>query len=83
MINRDRVVVLKADGPELGEIRATFTDDLIVIRNISPQIAPGDTVVRKVEGGPDELYVVIEAVYFAGTGAHYQLRVARKPTASV
>jgi hypothetical protein len=83
MINKDRVIVVKANGTTLGEIRATFTSDLIVIRNVSPQIEPGDSIIRKVEGGPDEEYTVVEAVYFAGTGAHYQLKVARKPAAAV
>jgi hypothetical protein len=81
MINSDRVIVMKADGSVLGEIRATFTSDLIVIRNVSPQIEPGDTVIRKVDGEADEVYTVLDAVYFAGTGAHYQLRVERKAAA--
>jgi hypothetical protein len=83
MINKDRVVIMKANGAALGEIRATFTSDLVVIRNVSPQIEPGDSLIRKVEDGPDEVYTVLEAVYFAGTGAHYQLKVEKKPAATV
>lgn len=78
MINNDRIVVRKADGTQLGETWATFTDDLIVVRNVSPLIEEGDTIVRKVEGGADESYVVVEAVYYAGTGAHYQLKVEQR-----
>lgn len=77
MINRDRILVYKADGTLLGETMATVTEDLIVIRNVSPHIADGDTIIRKLEGEPDELYRIIEAVYYAGTGAHYQLKVKR------
>jgi hypothetical protein len=78
MINNDRVVVFKADGTTLGETRATITNDLIVIRNVSPQINEGDLIVRKVDGKADESYVVLSAVYYAGTGAHYQLRVEKQ-----
>jgi hypothetical protein len=78
MINRDRVVVFKADGTELGETWATVTPNLIVISNVSPQINEGDTIVRKSEEGPDESYRVVEAAYYAGTGAHYQLKVEKQ-----
>jgi hypothetical protein len=83
MINSDRVVVVKADGRELGEVRATFTSDLVVIRNVTPQVESGDTLIRKVDGAPDQVYTVLEAIYFAGTGAHYQLKVEPKPAAAV
>ena len=78
MINNDRIVVVKADGTRLGETRATFTQDLIVIRNVAPQIEQGDTILRKLDDGTDEPYLVLEAIYFAGTGAHYQLKVEGK-----
>ena len=78
MINNDRVVVFKADGTELGETHATITNNLIVIRNVAPQINEGDVVVKKVDGKPDESYVVVSAVYYAGTGAHYQLKVEKQ-----
>ena len=77
MINGDRVVVLKPDGTVLGETWATITSDLIVIRNVAPQIEEGDTIVRKVDGAPAESYRVVEAVYYAGTGAHFQLKVEK------
>ena len=77
MINRDRIVVVKADGTTLGETSATITDNLIVIRNVAPQITEGDTVIHQMDGQGDVHYRVIEAVYYAGTGAHYQLRVER------
>lgn len=80
MINSDRIVVVKSDGTKLGETWATVTPNLIVIRNVSPRIDPGDTIVRKVDGGPDESYLVLEAVYYAGTGAHYQLKVEQQPS---
>ena len=79
MINNDRVVVFKADGTQLGETLATVTPNLIVIRNVSPQIDEGDKIVRKIDGKPDESFVVVEAVYYAGTGAHYQLKVRKQP----
>ena len=79
MINNDRIVVVKADGTVLGETMATVTPDLIVIRNVAPRIDPGDTIVRKLDDGTDESYLVLEAVYYAGTGAHYQLKVELKP----
>jgi len=77
MIDQDTVVVLKADGTELGRTSATVTPDLIVIRNVAPQIHEGDTVIHRTDGVDDIYYRVIEAVYYAGTGAHYQLRVER------
>lgn len=77
MIDKDRIVVVKADGTVLGETHATVTQDLIVIRNVAPQIGEGDTIVHKLDGTGDVKYRVLEAVYFAGTGAHYQLRVER------
>lgn len=76
MINSDRVVVVKANGTELGETQATVTDGLVVIHNVAPQIDEGDTIIHRMESG-DVHYRVIEAVYYAGTGAHYQLRVER------
>lgn len=78
MINSDRIVVVKADGTLLGETVATVTPDLIVIRNVSPRIEEGDTIIRKMDDGTDEEYRVIAAVYYAGTGAHYQLKVEQK-----
>ena len=77
MIDQDTVVVLKADGTELGRTSATVTPDLIVIRNVAPQIREGDTVIHRTDGRDDVYYRVLEAVYYAGTGAHYQLRVER------
>lgn len=77
MINQDTVIVMKADGTELGRTPATVTRDLIVIRNVAPQIQEGDTVIHRMDGRDDVYYRVIEAVYYAGTGAHYQLRVER------
>lgn len=76
MIDQDRIVVVKADGIELGETHATVTPDLIVIRNVAPRIVEGDSIIHKGDGG-DVHYRVIEAVYYAGTGAHYQLKVER------
>jgi hypothetical protein len=76
MINSDRVVVVKADGTRLGETQATVTDGLIVIHNVAPQIDEGDTIIHMRENG-DDRYRVVEAVYYAGTGAHYQLRVEK------
>jgi hypothetical protein len=46
MIDQDRVVVVNGEGIELGETRATVTPDLIVIRNVAPQIVEGDTVMQ-------------------------------------
>lgn len=83
MINNDRIVVVKADGTVLGETLATVTPDLIVIRNVSPRIDEGDTIIRKLEGGGEESYRVVEAVYYAGTGAHYQLKVEPNPATAV
>ena len=83
MIINDRIVVVKADATVLGETVATVTPDLIVIRNVSPRIDEGDTIIRKLESGGEEVYRVIEAVYYAGTGAHYQLKVQLKPAAAV
>ena len=80
MINSDRVVVYKADGTQLGETWATVTQDLVVIRNVAPQISEGDLIVRKQDGQPDESYIVVDAAYYAGTGAHYQLRVQKQVT---
>ena len=83
MINSDRIIVVKADGTVLGETVATVTPDLIVIRNVSPRIDEGDTIIRKLDGGGDEVYRVMEAVYYAGTGAHYQLKVLLQPAAAL
>ncbi|HEX6573460.1 MAG TPA: hypothetical protein VF042_00700 [Gemmatimonadaceae bacterium] len=77
MINRDRIVVVKANGTVLGETSATITDDLIVIKNVAPQLIEGDTIIHRTDGGSDVYYRIIEAIYYAGTGAHYQLRVER------
>lgn len=77
MLNGDRIVVMKADGTVLGETWATVTPGLIVIKNVSPMIEKGDTIVRKVDGATDEVYHVMEAVYYAGTGAHYQVKVVQ------
>jgi hypothetical protein len=77
MIDQDRVVVVNGEGIELGETRATVTPDLIVIRNVAPQIVEGDTVIHKRDAEGDVHYRVTEAVYYAGTGAHYQLKVER------
>lgn len=78
VLNTDRITVMKSDGTVLGETFATVTPGLIVIKNVAPTIEEGDRIVRMRGDGRDEVYRVVEAVYYAGTGAHYQLRVEQQ-----
>ncbi|ELQ6036990.1 hypothetical protein ACINJM_000002 [Cronobacter sakazakii] len=78
---RDKLVLLKADGTRVLDIKGNVQKGKILIMRGDISIEPGDEIHREMPSGKFEEYVVIEPNFrqgLHGISAHYQTEVRRK-----
>lgn len=77
----DEVTLKKQNGSAFSGIKASVQKGKIFIDDASLPIEEGDRLVRKLQNGLEESYVVVERGYceaFHGLEAHYQCEVQRE-----
>ncbi len=78
---RDKLVLIKADGTQVTDLKGSVQKDKIIIMRGDISIEPGDELHREMPGGKFEEYVVNEPNFRQGVHgipAHYQTEVRRK-----
>jgi hypothetical protein len=79
-LENDIVCLLKINGNKYENIKASVQVDKIFTSYTSTSIDEGDHLIRKLPNGKEEIFEVIDPVYYSGLGPlepHYEIEVRK------
>ncbi len=73
--------VVSAEGESRGKVKGIFSSKSIAVPNANAVILAGDEMRRRIQNGTEEVYEVIDPVFYAAhhtIPAHFQVKIRRK-----
>lgn len=82
---KESVRVQKEDGTVKGPYEASFTENIIIVRDLKADITQGDKIIRKLPNENDAYYYVTKVDCYSkslgGIPPHYQVKFTQVPPA--